>query len=435
MEKFAYLFLFIGVSAVAQQTVTIEQCYQLAQKNYPMIKQYDLIGKTENYTLDNLSKTFFPQISLSGQATYQTDVTRLVLQPEAQKLLSQLPEQINPSDLISTMPKDQYKIYVQASQMIYDGGKTRNGKDIATASGDVERQKLDVDLYGIREKINQLYFGILSVDEQMKMLDSYYSDLDVMENTVKSAVKNGVAMSSDIDLVNVEKLNLDQKKIELQSEREAFVAMLSIFIGEKLGNNLQLQKPTDTDILSDEILRPELQLYDKQRRFYEAQRNGIFIKNHPELGVFVQGGYGRPALNMLNSDFKLYAVGGVQFTWNFGNLYTKKNDLNLIQNNLDILNVQEETFRFNTQLQMQQIRPEIEKYKKLINSDNDIVNLHTRILKTSQSKYDNGVYMMKDLISDMNAKNIAEQTQSLHHIQYLMSLYDYKYVQGEIRGN
>ncbi|MDR3272446.1 MAG: TolC family protein [Flavobacteriaceae bacterium] len=433
MKKAKYIFLFFTALGFSQNKITLEECYEKARENYPAIKQYDLITKAENYTLDNLSKIFLPQISFNAQASYQTDVTKLTLKDNIKELLNQLPEKIDPSQFVETMSKDQYKAYVEATQVIYDGGQTKAGKNAARATSEVEKQKLEVNLYAIREKINQLYFGILLLDEQEKQLDEYYENLSAIQKTAESALKNGVAMQSDLDLVNVEILSLDQKKIELKSAQNACLTMLSIFIHEKLNENTEFEKPDDGSETSNSINRPEIQLFEKQRSLYEAQKETITAKNRPTLGLFVQGGYGRPGLNMLNPDFAPYAIGGVKFTWNFGNLYTKKNDLSLIENNFNILNIQEETFRFNTNLEMEKLRPEIEKFQKLMEKDDKIVKLRTQVKKSSQSKYDNGVYQMKDLISDINAENIAKQIKSTHYIQYLQSLYDLKYTNGDYK--
>jgi len=403
-------------------SITLEQCWQKAHDNYPLIKQYNLITAAENYTLDNISKIYLPHVTLNGQATYQSDVTQLMLKGNPP---------IDIAAFMETMPKDQYKAYVEAQQVLWDGGQTRAQSDVVKANGEMEKQRIEVDMYAIKDKINQLYFGILFVNEQQKQLALYDADLQSARDLAISALKNGVAMQADTDLVRVEFLNLDQQKIELQAAKDAYLKMLSVFIFEKLSDSTQLQTPADVMLLSDDITRPELSLFGKQRSVYEAQKNTIYAQNKPTLGLFVQGGYGRPGLNMLEPNFKPYALGGVKFTWNFGTLYTKKNDLNLIENNVNILKVQEETFLFNTTLQMNQTKPEIEKYKKLMDKDDEIVTLRERVEKTGESKYRNGVYLMKDLISDMDMKNRARQAKSLHYIQYLMSIYNYRYAQGD----
>ncbi|GHV43270.1 transporter [Bacteroidia bacterium] len=413
----------------------MEECQRLAVDNYPLIAQYGLIDAAAEFTLDNISSVYLPQIQLVGQATYQTEVTKLKLKPEIQQYINDINREfgteISPETFIETMPKDQYKAYIEATQVVWDGGQTGAGKRVARATAEVEKQKISVAMYAIKQKISDLYFGILAIDEQNKMLDLYYSDLQEIEKIVQSAVNNGVAMTSDLNLVRIEFLNLDQRKIELMAARTACISVLSTFIHQNLNDTVKLEKPADLEELSADLNRPELTLFQRQRELFDAQRKTITAKNMPTLGLFVQGGYGRPALNMLDAAWQPYAVGGVQFRWNFGNLYNRKRDLHLIDNNLKILDVQEETFRFNTNLEMNNLRPVSEKFKKLIEKDNEIVALRAQVRQTSESKYRNGIYQMKDLIADINAENLAKQTKSVHYIQYLKSLNDLKIAKGE----
>ncbi|MCL2598166.1 MAG: TolC family protein [Paludibacter sp.] len=429
-------FIIINANTFAQRNLTLEECQRLAIDNYPLIAQYNLIDAATEFTLHNISSVYLPQIQLIGQATYQTEVTKLKLKPEIQKYIDQINNLFNTGfsteTFIETMPKDQYKAYLEATQLIWDGGQSAAGKRVVRTTAEVERQKLNVSLYAIKQKISDLYFGILQIDEQRKILDLYYSDLKEVEKTVQSAVNNGVAMTSDLNLVQIEFINLEEKEIELASVRTACLSVLSAFIHQNLDDSVFFEIPVYySEDISADILRPELTLIQRQRELFNAQKRTISAKNMPVLGLFVQGGYGRPALNMLDAAWQPYAIGGLQFRWNFANLYNRKRDLNLIENNLKILNVQEETFRFNTNLEMSNLTPAVSKFKKLIENDSQVIELRTQVRKTAESKYRNGIYQIKDLISDINAENFAKQTKSIHYIQYLKSLNDLKFAQGE----
>lgn len=398
------------------QEISLEECQRKAKDNYPLIRQYDLISLAKDYNLDNLAKNYLPQVSLGGQATYQSEVTKI-------------PVKI-PGIHIPEMNKDQYKITLEVSQLIWDGGATRSQSKITQANSDFEKQKLEVNLYSIRDKINQLYFGILTIDEQLKQLDVLTSDLQTNYELVSAMLKNGVAMVSDQDLIRVELLNTDQKRIELTTLRIAYINMLSLFIHEEISEKAKLILPDNNIDFSEEINRPELKMYEKQNLLYESQESSIKAKNMPKFSLFAQGGFGRPGLNMLNSDFRTYAVGGVRLSWNFGNLYTKKNEYRLIKNEMNSLETQKETFLFNTNVQLTQIQNEIVKYKMLMVKDKEIIQLRNRVKIAGESKYKNGIYQMNDLIQDINAENKARVTQSLHEMQFLQSIYNYKYTQG-----
>ena len=413
----------VVVRAQAQR-ITLEECQTKAAQNYPLIQQYQLLNIAENYTLDKISKVYMPQASLNGQATYQSDVTKISLEKE-------LPITLNINDYFPTMKKDQYKVYGEVQQLLWDGDRSKAQSQLTKASNNVDKEKITVNLYAIKGKINDLYFGVLAVEEQKKQLTIYRSNFQANANMIKSMLKNGVAMASDMDQIEVEFLNIDQKNTELESAKDAYLNMLSIFIGEKISKQTELIIPADIQSLNTDIQRPELSLFEKERNLYASQEFSIKAKNKPTVGLFVQGGYGRPALNMLNPDFKFYAIGGVKFSWDFGNLYTKKTELNEIKNNQKMVDVQEKTFLFNTNLEMQQISPEIQKYKDLMQKDVQIMELRERVKTTSQSKYKNGVYHINDLISDTNAENLARQAKAQHYIQYLNSIYNYQFKQGK----
>jgi len=425
MKMKAYLYIlgfttFLSLNSIAQNSINLEECRQKAVENYPLIGQYGLIELAEKYTIENIGKSYLPQLSFNAQATYQSDVTNLPVD------LSSLPISFK----IPTLDKDQYKAILEVSQVIWDGGASGSQKKITRASGEVEKQKLEVSLYSIKEKVNQLYFGILAIDMQLGLLDILGTDLETNLKLAESMYKNGVAMESDIDLIQVEILNLRQNITEQISTRDAYLKMLSLFTGENLDKETILELPAGDYSSVSPVNRSELVLYNRQRDMYKEQLSSVTAKNMPKIGLFVQGGYGRPGLNMLEPDFKFFAIGGVKLSWNFGNLYTKKNEKKLIANSINSTNTEEDTFLFNTNIQLIQSQDEITKYKKLMEGDDEIILLRARVKTASESKYKNGVYQINELIRDINAENQARQTKAIHKIQYLMNIHSYKHIQG-----
>jgi len=407
-------------NSFGQTFLTLEECRQMAVDNYPLIKQYGLIETAEKYNLNNLSKNYLPQFGINAQTTYQSDVTKLPIDA------SSFPVPID----IPSMSKDQYKATIDASQLIWDGGAISSQKKITKASSKVEERQTEVNLYAVKEKINQLYFGILSIDEQLNIISLTRKNLQSNKEIAESMFDNGTAMQSDLDLIEVELLNLEQNYIEQNSLRSASVKMLGLFIHKQLEEDVILQKPEEFLVLNNDILRPELSLYKSQANMLTEQQTSINAKNMPRLSLFGQGGYGRPGLNMLEDKFDFFAIGGIKLSWNFGNFYTKKNEKRLIQNNIKSVEVQKETFLFNTNVQLTKEKAEIQKMKKLMNKDDEIIRLRNRVKIASESKYKNGVYQMNELIRDINAESIAMQTKALHKIQYLMNIYNYKHIQG-----
>lgn len=402
-----------------EKTIILEDCYRWAEENYPLIRQYNLIEKSKEYILSNIGKTYLPQVTLNGQATYQTDVTKLPIDFASLNL---------PID-IKKINKDQYKMTADVSQVIWDGGNTSALKDVANANADVQSQQNKVTIYQIKDRINQLYFGILGADAQLKILGLLQNDLETNKFVMISMYNNGMIMQSDLDAIDVQLINVEQNKIEENAYKEAYIQMLSLFIHKELSIDNIFRKPTSI-VSGLETVRPELQLYSLQREMYDKQLKTIDAKNMPQVGAFIQGGYANPALNMLDNRFKLYAVGGIKVSWNLGNLYTKKNEKRKLQLDRESIDVQEDTFRFNINQQLTQESLQINKTKKLMEKDDKIIQLRERIKLSSESKYKNGVYPINDLIQDINAANQARQTKALREIQYLQQQYNYDFTQG-----
>ncbi len=421
-RSFPHLKIFLAVFLAtqplfAQKSLTIDDCQQKAHDNYPLIRQYGLLELSEQYTVSNIGKAWLPQIAVNAQATYQSDVVHFPISL--------------PGVNIPTIDKDQYKATIDVSQTLWDGGITRSQKEIARAGNEVDRQNTKVNMYTLRERINQLFFGILTVNEQLKQLDILERDLQTGLKLTNAFLKNGTGTQSDVDAVQVEILNTDQKRIELKAFRKAYVEMLSAMIGESADDNTQFIKPADIPVhRGTSISRPEMLLFDKQSTLFDAQESGITARNMPKFSLFVQGGYGKPGLNMLSNDFEFFYIGGVRLNWNFGSLYSSKNDRNSLVNNKNMVNTQRETFAFNTNLQLTQAWNEIQKAKELMERDEEIINLRHRVKIASESKYANGVYTVNDLLKDINAESQSRQAKILHEVQYLMSTYDYMTIAG-----
>ena len=325
-------------------SLTLEECYAKAGTNYPLVSRYGLIQQSEQYSLSNANKGYLPQFSLSAKATYQTDVTKI-------------PVSIPGVD-IPTLNKDQYQALVELDQVIWDGGTIRSQKRNINASTEVDRQQQQVDMYAIRERINSLFFGTLLLEEQLKLNTLYDEELARNYQKVQSFIANGVANAADLDAVKVEQLSNRQRRAELEATCKAYRQMLGDLAHTELIQPIAADKQP-----LPEIRRPELHLFNAQNSLLDAQAKAVTAKNMPRLSAFIQGAYGNPGLNMLQSGFKAYAVGGIRLSWNFGNFYTKRNDLRQIDVNRDNIAVQRETFLFNTRQQISSGNGEIEKYR------------------------------------------------------------------------
>lgn len=415
----AALAVFAGTSASAQ--FTIELCQERAQINFPQIKQYDLIAQSEQFNLRNASKAYLPQFSLSLKATYQTEVVEFPLSM--------------PGLSLPSLPKDQYQAVAEVNQLIWDGGVVRTQKKRIAAEHAVEAGRHAVEMYELRERVNNLFFGILLLEEQLKLNAVYDEELQANRVKVEGAMRNGVANRNDLDALTVEQIANGQRRMELEAARLAYSDMLACFIGEPLGSDPVLKKPSVTNaspaypLLHETSLweyRPEVAYFQANMHQLETQRKQINANNLPKLSAFLQGGYGNPGLNMLKEGFRAYAIGGLRLTWNFGGLYTRKDELRKIGNAISRVEIQRQAFDFNTRLKYVQQHTEIEKYRKIVKDDERIVELRERIKEASESKVENGTMTVTDLVRDLSNVQQARATKALHEIEMLRSVYQLK---------
>ncbi len=399
---------------MAYGQLTIELCHKKAKKNYPLIKRYGLIEKTKDYNLSNAGKGYLPQFTMSAKATYQSDVPHLPISV--------------PGVNIRPLSQDQYGVTLDVNQTIWDGGVISSKKEMAKTTSEVALKQLEVNLYSINDRVNQLYFGILLLDGKIKQNQLLKEELERNFNLISSYIQNGVANQSDLDAIKVEQLKSIQIQTQLMSNRKAYIDMLAALIGEPIDENVTMEKPnTSTQLITGQIERPELRLFEAQQTDLETQKKLIKAGYMPKLGVFATGGYGRPGLNMLEDKFAAYYIGGVRLSWNFGGLYTEKNDRRIIEASQSSLVAEKETFLFNTNLQVTQEQSEIKKNRDLLKYDDEIITLRNNVKKAAEVKVANGMLTVTDLMREINAEDLAKQDKIQHEVELLLSIYNLKY--------
>jgi outer membrane protein TolC len=413
----AALLFTLSVQAQDNNRLTLQQAYQLAQQNYPMIKQKELVRQTATLNIENISKGFLPQLNISGQATYQSEVTSV-------------PVKI-PGFEIESPSKDQYKIQAELSQLVYDGGNTTAQKNIQRVNALVEDQKAEVELYKVKERINQLYLGILLIDEQLKQVELVKKDVQLGINRVEAQVKNGTAFRSSQLTLEAELLKNDQRAIELKANRKGLVDVLALFINRSLPANVQLEQPVPvTTIQQERIARPELRLFSYQDSLFKVQNQLISARNRPRTSLFVQGGYGRPGLNMLKNEFDLFYIAGVRLNWGLGGLYTTKKERELLSVNQRMVNVQKDVFLLNTNTALKQQQSELDKLQQLIQSDQQIITIRTQVKDAANAQLANGVITASDYLREVNAEDQARLSLITHQLQLLQAQINYRTLTG-----
>lgn len=410
------LFCFSAQEAAAQNEISIEECYTWAHENYPMVRQLGLIDKSSAYSLENAAKGFLPQININGQASYQSDVTVFPI-----KL---------PNVEVPAISKDQYKVFADIYQPLSNGSMIKNAQKLIDNGGEIQKQQIEVDLYKLKDRVNQLYFGVRLMNANLKQMNIVVSDLDSVYARLNAGVKNGTATITDLKLIRVEQLSVKQKMAEQAANKKAFLQMLSYLTGKEINEKTTLIEPSQ-QVFTNEINRPELRLFELQRQSFAIQAKRIDNKRTPNFGLFLQTGYGRPALNFLKNDFAGYYIGGLKLNWNLSNFYTSKNErANLKVGELK-LDAQKETFLLNTNLTKIQQSAEIEKYQSLITSDKEIIEIRTAVKETASVQLTNGLITTIDYIMHLNEEDKAKQLLTLHETQLILAQYNLKTTVGE----
>ncbi len=410
------ILLLLGLPVFLQAQLTLEDCQAKARANYPLIKQFDLISRSAEYNVSNAGRMYLPQISLTGIAGY---------------IFSELPNFSPPG--AEPAQQDKFKLIglVQVQQTIWDGGATKTQKEIVKSSAEVEKANLEINFHALKERVNQVYFGILLLDERIKTLSNTKDILERSLKRINASKENGLSLQSDADEIKAEELLLEQKLIELSFSKKAYLEVLSVLIGTPLSSETTLQMPVTVEISdSSENNRPERRAFMEQKKLVSAQANTNRVQNMPKLGLMGAGVMLAPGVNLLNKDFSSFFLAGLSLSWNSSNIYKSNNNKELQRIQLEKVNAQEEAFNFNTRVQLKQSTADIAKQKAVLDKDDDIVALKQKIRDAYQLKFDNGLCPVSDLLNAGSRLTEAQSNRSLHTMELLMTLYQHKTING-----
>ncbi len=401
---------------VAQEPITLEKCQQWARENHPVLKQSEIYQQILELKNENNATTFLPQVTLNGQATYQSDVTKIGLSL--------------PGMNIPTVDKDQYKFYLDLKQIIWDGGLNKAREVVNKTESAGNQSAVEVELYQVKEKVNQFFFTSFLIQENLKIMEKKTETLTERRKILESAVKNGMVLSSELDQLLAELIKTNQLILELKSNRETVLSALAILTGKNSGEIASLAL-TELSVLNDKpLMRPELDLFGKQNELLDANAELLKKQRNPKLFGFGQAGYGKPGLNMLNSEFDTYYLVGVGFNWNVFDWKNTNRQRQILKLQQDIVQTKQASFVRNIDLATDQQNRQIDQLTELLKTDEELIAVRERITKTSASKLDNGAITMADYIQDLNAETTARLTLETHKIQ----LKEARIKLGNIRG-
>ena len=420
--KFIVAILLILASTTTAQT--LEECQKAAEKNYPLIKQYGLIAQTTELTVSNIQKEWLPKIAVSAQATYQSNV---VAWPERiQSIYQQM------GLAMKGLKKDQYKIAIDLQQTLYDGGTIASKQAIARQEAKVQEAENQTKLYQVHHRVNEMYFALLLLNEQIKLNNNVKSLLLASENKLAAMVKSGTAATSDLDNIKAERLSAEQQYTSLKAEQQMLQHILSTFCGIKV-ENVQKPMPVSTDTLTNN--RPELQLFNSKLKLSEAQEKALNTRLHPTLALFAQGYYGYPGMNMFNDmidhKWRLNGIVGVKLSWNVGALYTRKNDKARLRLQRELIENEREVFLFNNSMEQIRQNSNINRFKTMMQTDKEIIALRTNVRKAAESKLLHGIIDVNSLLREINNENAAKVQWAIHEIDMLKEMYNLKYTNNQ----
>ena len=413
--------MLLSVSADAQ--LTLDKCQQMASDNYPLLQKYDLVRQTTEYTIKNIQRGYWPQLSLGGQVSYQSEVTDL---PD---VLSHLLSESSPN--YKGMAKDQYQIALDLNQVIWDGGHIKARRDLAASDAEVQVAQADVEMYAIRSRVNELFFGILLLDEKIRLNETLQTLLLDNCRMLETRKMHGTAMESDVDVMRAEYLEARQDLTALRSMRKSYRQMLAIFIGKDTASVINLQKPAASLPQTFDNRRPELNLYAMQMQQTEAQSRVLNVGLRPKQSLFAQGVYGYPGDGIFDSMFdhhlNLNGIVGIRFSWNIGRLYTFKTDKHKLELTRKQIETAREIFLFNNNLQSVRERETVNQYHQMMEEDSDIIRLRTSVRQAAEAKLQHGVIGVNDLLQEITKENRARIDHSLHEMEMLKNIYELKH--------
>lgn len=407
-----------GYAAHAQ--TTLDECIGWAYDNYPQIKEMSLIEMTKGIDLKNAAYAWLPHLNISGKATWQSEVV-------------EMPMDIPGMDI--NIPHDQYGLTAEFTQQIWDGGTSRSQKELAEAGAEVKKTQLETNLWSIRSRVQNVFLGIVLIDKQLELNRLLRESLERSSEEVKSRMEAGVALPSDLDQVSVNILSCLQQRASLDADRKSYVKILGLLTGRDM-TDVELAVPQDAvnyvdDGARDFETRPEMAFYAAQLKQNEFQRRQLNTLISPKLNLSLQGGYGRPGMNMLSGDFSGYFVAGLKLQWNIGALYTRGLDKRKVNADAQKIDLTRKSFILNSSVEAEQKNNAILKARDVLEKDSEIIGLRQRIRASGENQYREGTIKMNDYLSMLDEEYKAKANESMHEVQLMMAVYDMKNTIGK----
>ena len=405
----------------AQKTdsLKLNDCRQQTLRKYPLINDFDNNLKINELKIQNIKTVYLPVLHLTGQVIHVSDVPHYITD--------------NPMIQIPQISQNQYKVMLEARQVIYDGGLTKRQKAVEESSLLVNNQSIEVKLFSLNRQVNEVYFLILIFQEQKALLQTTKGTMLEQLKVVESGVKNGVLLPGDADVLKAEILKIDQNITELHAGKKNGLEILSQLMDTSFVQDVDLQIPVlQNPAETQPVNRPELKLMELQQNSIENVSKLNSVKRFPYFGAFGSLGYGYPGMNMLDDNAAVIYTFGLNLSWNIWDWNKNKRERQIFTVQQDMINTQREVFDKNLDMALSKEKNEIEKLAELLDNDKQIIALRERISKTKASQLKNGVITTTDYVKELNAETIAKISQSLHELQRLKAIVNYNTLKGNL---
>lgn len=418
----------------AQQRLTLEEVWERTRTHYPLVAQKVVIQEMSTSAANALWNAYLPQFSLHGRASYQTSVPEVTFtQKEMESTPTPSPVPMPSFDFeemleFPVIPRDHYRAYMEGSQLIWDGGRVVAGQKLVNAEANKSLHQVEVKLHELQKRVQEIYFGILILDAQSELQRLLIQEIEREQSMVESAMESGTAHQNDFDQVQVELLRARQTLEQMAMQRMALVEMLSLYMGEQLGADFQPVEPVVPEVQMGLFRRPELALFQSDREVAKAEWGSYTSRLLPTLALFSHAGYGRPGYNMFDPNWAPMLMVGVQMKWDFGELYNFNAERKKRDRKYRLADLQEETYKMEMSVQQQQKLKEVERYKKLLESDREITQLRQKIKERGEVQVQHGTLSHSDHTELLTQHTAALQEETLHRLQYLKALYELKLI-------
>ena len=420
MKRLLFILLSFGPLLVsAQQVLTLEECYALARKNYPLARQTALLEEKTQSEIAILEKGKLPKLDFNAQATYQSDVI-------------EFPFQI-PNSTVEPPNKDQYRATLDANQLIYNGGNIAANTKLKTAELAAQQQQVAVNLYTLKNRINQNYFSVLLFQEQEKLLLSKMEVLDARLKEINTGVKYGAVLPASEQVLKAEQLKLEQQLSQINFDKKKALKNLSLLVFQDLDSNTTLAKPSIFIAPEMESQRPELELFNLQETQLETSKEGISKSNFPKLVGVAQAGYGNPGLNMVDHSFQDFYMIGLKLNWNIFDWGKTKEQKQAVDISKEIVSTEKETFLLNNEMQQKEAESDIDKYEAMLRKDSEIIELREKVLQATTSQLQHGTITSSEYITELNNLYEARIDQQLHEVQLALAKANYRIIKGDFK--